>query len=148
MPKWLKIVLGVGGALVLTCGLLVSGAAYWFNAHRGELKEKGEQVKADAQAFASTTDQAGCVKEVLARLKKTSGFMDEVQHRVFLSECLRQAADSKGFCDDVPARGEVLQTALWANSRCSDYDGPKEPCGRMMQEVVQFCARRDKAQTP
>jgi hypothetical protein len=148
MPKWLKIVLLIGGALVLTCGLVISGAAYWFNTHKDELKEKGEQVKADAEAFAQTTDQDGCVKEVLARLKKSSGFMDEVQHRVFLAECLRQAADTKGFCDEVPGRGEVLQAALWANGRCSDYDGPKEPCGRMMQEVVQFCARHAKAQAP
>jgi hypothetical protein len=148
MPKWLKIVLLVGVGLLVTCGLVISGAAYWFNAHKGELVEKGEKVKAEAEAFAKTSDQAGCVTEVLARLKKSSGFMDEVGHRVFLAECLKLAAETKGFCDDVPGRGEVMQGALWANARCSDYDGPKEPCGRMMQEVVQACARHGKTQAP
>jgi hypothetical protein len=148
MPKWLKIVLLVGVGLLLTCGLVISAAGYWFNAHKGELVEKGEHVKAEADAFAKTTDQAGCVKEVLARLKQSSGLMDEVGHRVFLSECLKEAAETNGFCDDVPSRGEVMKAALWANARCADYDGPKESCGRMMQELVQVCARRSKTQAP
>jgi hypothetical protein len=148
MPKWLKIVLLVLGALVLMCGIGVTGVSYWFNKHKDELKLEGEAVMNDARAFAKNSDQAGCLTETLARLKKHSGFMEEVQHRIFLAECLRDASETKGFCDDVPGRGEIMQTALWANGKCGDYDGPKEACGRMMQELVQFCSKRGEPQKP
>src|SRR4051812_43327501 len=114
MPKWLKIVLIIGGVGVGLCGLGVGGVTWWFNANKDSLKAKGEAVMADAKAFAQKSDSAGCLKESLTRLKANSGLMDEVTHRIFLAECLRVAPKSAGFCTDVPPQSELMKAALWA----------------------------------
>lgn len=141
MPKWLKVVLAVGGAMFLLCGLGVGGFAWWLNANKDMLKNKGEAVMKDARDFATHSDSAGCVTETLARLKEKHGFTDEIGHRVFLGECLRNAPRSAGFCDGVPKQTDFMQAALWANLRCQPFEGPQEPCTRMMQEVEIFCEK-------
>ena len=141
MPRWLKVVLIVAGISVLTCGLGVAGAMWWFNSNKDALKGKAEKMVAEARAFAATSDSDGCLKEALARLKTHGGLMSEIEQRVFLSECLKTAAKSPHFCDDVPGRDEALQIALWARQTCEKkYDGPMESCGRTMQELPAYCA--------
>jgi hypothetical protein len=141
MPRWLQIVLIVVAVCVLFCGLGVGAVAWWFNSNKDQLKAKGERVMGEAQAFAQTSDSAGCLKEALARLERNPGFMDEVEHRVFLGECLRSAPRTATFCDGVPPMGEIMKAALWSRQQCESYAGPKEACGRMMQEVMTFCER-------
>ncbi|MBL8956901.1 MAG: hypothetical protein JNK82_39370, partial [Myxococcaceae bacterium] len=91
MPTWLMVVLGILIAGLLVCGIGAGAATWWFKKNEGALKATGERAKAEAAEFAKASDQAGCVTEALRRQKEKSGFMDEVEHRVFLSECLKVA---------------------------------------------------------
>jgi hypothetical protein len=146
MPKWLKVVLVVAGIGVLTCGLGVGGVTWWFNSNKDALKGKADKMLGEARTFAATSDSHGCLKEALARLKTNSGLMGEIEQRVFLTECLKVAAKSPDFCDDVPGRDEVLQIALWARQTCEKkYDGPMEQCGRMLQELPTYCAKAQRS---
>jgi len=140
MPTWLKVVLGVLLAGLLVCGGGGAAFAFWLKSNEGKLKETGTRAKADAEAFAKTSDQSGCVSEALSRLKAKPGFMEEIEHRVFLSECLKLAPLTKGFCHDVPKQNEIMAVAVFAQQACADYDGPQEPCQRMMQELTKHCA--------
>jgi hypothetical protein len=121
------------------CGLGVGGIAFWFNSNKDQLKASGERVTAEARAFAKDSDSDGCVKQALVRLKANGSFLAEIEHRVFLGECLRSAPRTPGFCDEVPPMGEILKSALWAQTQCALSTVPQEACGRLMQEVMTFC---------
>ncbi len=140
MPTWLKVVLGILIAGVVLCGGGVAAVTFWVKANEGKLKETGTRAKADAEAFAKTSDQSGCVREALGRLKVKSGLLDEVEHRVFLTECLKVAPQTPGFCEGVPKMDQIMAAAGWARDQCASYEGPKESCGRTLQEVMKHCA--------
>ena len=139
MPSWLKVVLIVLAVGVVLCGAGVGAVVWWFDSNKASFKAKGDRAKADGEAFAKTTDSLGCVQKSLERLKADSSFMDEIEIRVFLAECLKAAPKTKDFCHDVPKQSEFIAAAGWAQSACADYDGPLEPCGRLMQEVIKQC---------
>ncbi|MCU0697353.1 MAG: hypothetical protein MUC96_12575 [Myxococcaceae bacterium] len=140
MKTWMKVVLAVLVLGVLTCGLIVGGAAWWFDSNKEQLKADGDKVKAEAADFARGTDADGCVAEALRRLAAKSGFMDEVRHRVFLGECLRQAPRRPNFCLDVPERSSLIAAAAWSVDFCADKAGvDPQACGRLTQEVLEAC---------
>ncbi|MDX2015331.1 MAG: hypothetical protein SFW67_34380 [Myxococcaceae bacterium] len=149
MKTWMKIVLAVLGLGVLTCGLVVGGAVWWFNANKDQLKADGDRMKVEADAFAKTTDADGCVAEAFRRLAAKPGFMDEVRHKVFLGECLRQAPRRANFCTDVPQRSSFVAATAWSLEFCADKaDLDPEACGRLSQAVLEACGSSNGAGGP
>lgn len=141
MPKWLKIVLGILVGLIVICGVGVGGAAYWAKGAVGDLKELGEKTKADADAFAKSSDSNGCLAEALRRMEAEPGLKAEITHQVFLEFCLKSAAKAPGFCDGAPKAGEITATATWSVSKCEAAGKAKvEACPRAMQAVAKYCA--------
>jgi hypothetical protein len=141
MKTWMKIVLAVVVLGVLTCGLAVGGAAWWFNSNKDQLKADGDRMKAEADEFARTSDADGCVSEALRRLAVNSGFMDEVRHKLFLTECLRQAPRRADFCRDVPERDSLVAAATWSVEFCANKTGvDPQACSRLSQAVVEACS--------
>ena len=132
--------LGILLAGGVRCGGGIGAAAWWFKKNEGAFKATGERAKADAEAFAKPSDEAGCTAEALRRQKEKSGVMEEVEHRVFFSECLKLAPKTPGFCDGAPKPDEIMKAATWARDQCETYDVAKESCGRMMQEVLKHCS--------
>jgi hypothetical protein len=140
LPTWVKLVLVFGALGVLTCGLIVGGAAWWFDANKASLRAAGEQQQAEARAFAQDHDADACVAESLRRLRASSGFMNEVRHRVFLSTCLHQTQRRPDFCAGVPARGSVIAATAWSLEFCGPHlDVDAEACGRLSQAVLEAC---------
>jgi hypothetical protein len=53
------------------------------------------------------------VDEAVVRIKKEGGFTGAIKVQLFFEECLKAAKPVPGFCDDVPAKSEILKSATW-----------------------------------
>ena len=91
MPKWLKVVLGILGGVMLLCLLSSAGAYWWFNENKEKLKGVGDRAKAEGSAFAYEHDADECVDEGLRRLALRSGIVDQAEHKLYLKACLEKA---------------------------------------------------------
>ena len=141
MPRWLKVVLIVLAVVVLLCGLSSAGAYGWFNENKERLKGVGERAKKEGATFASQHSAEECVDEGLRRLSEHSGIVDQAENKLFLKECLQRATRPAGFCDDVPAGGQIIQSATWAVHRCfAKGKTDDQNCARMMQVLQEICA--------
>ena len=140
MPKWLKVVLLVLGALVLLCvgGSLVF--AGWLNANKDELKADGDKAKTDGEAFGRSSDATSCVTEGLRRLEQERGIVKQALDHLFVEHCLLVATRPDDFCQGVPPRGEVVATATWAVEQCTARErGGDQDCARLMHVVQKVC---------
>lgn len=148
LPRWLKVVLGLFAALLLLCLAGAGGAWWWLDANQGRLKEVGDRAVLEGQAFADGRDAEACLDEALTRLRAENGIVEQATHRVFLKECLARASRPPGFCDGVPAKGELsaqslLTYAEWAAGRCAAKRRTQDQdCSRLMQVVQDACQSR------
>lgn len=141
MPKWLKIVLALLAVLLLLCGGASATVYFWFDANKDRLKGVGDRAHQEAEAYAYSHDADECVSAALGRLAQRSGIVDQAEHKIFLRACLEKAAKPDGFCDGVPARGALLDTAQWVVTKCKDlgYEG-SQPCGRLVPAIQEACS--------
>lgn len=148
MPRWLKVVLAVFAALLLLCLAGAAGASWWLDTNKDRLKEVGDRAVLEGQDFADGRDAEACLDEALARLRAEDGIVAQATHRVFLKECLARASRPPGFCDGVPAKGDLTAKSLltyaeWAAARCAAKDRAQDQaCTRMMQVVQDACRAR------
>lgn len=141
MSKGLKVALILLAGSFLLCVAIGGGVAWWFNANKDSLKAGGDKAKAEGEAFGRANDADACVTEGLRRLDTERGIVAQALNNIFLQHCLEVAARPVGFCDGVPARGEVLDSATWAVAECEKrgHENDQE-CGRMMQVLQKVCA--------
>jgi len=142
MPTWAKVVLGVLAALVLTCGLAIGAGAWWFDRNKDRLKETGQRVMQDGKDFGAHADSEACVVEALRRLDAKGGFMEQVEHKIFLEACLEAATRTPDFCVGVPPKEEIMKAAQWAVGECARRGHPTQECGRLVQAVQEACFGR------
>jgi hypothetical protein len=140
MPTWLKVVLIVGGLLVVMVIALIVGGVYIARRYGPELVEATKQTVGEAQEYGRRTDNEGCLNEALARQARAEGFGDMIKNNMFLRACLESSRPTPGFCDDVPRPIEFMKSAQWQLDRCKQYGLPPEKqCGQLFQQVQQFC---------
>jgi len=142
MSKGVKIALilclGALIALIATCG----GLKVWFEANKDELKNMGEEADAAGIEFGLGSDQPGCVREGLDRKDSCGAFdpMCEAEVGMFVKACLATATPTEGFCDGVPSKTDILESATWAVGTCANMGRPDDQsCGRLMQRVQEHC---------
>ncbi len=141
MPKWLKVVLALLGVAVLFCAGISAAAYFWFDANKDRLKDVGARAHNEADAFAFNHDANECVTEALSRLSKRSGIVEEAEHKIFLRACLDKAERPAGFCDGVPMRAQLLDTAQWSVSKCSSLGhAGNQSCTRLMGAIQEACS--------
>src|SRR5947209_16508055 len=140
MPTWLKVLLIVGGILVvLIVGVVVAGVIV-VRKYGPELVEAGKQTVAEGQEYGRRTDNEGCVNETVARHSRSDGISDMIRNTIFLRTCLDASRPTPGFCDNVPRRFEFIKSAQWQLQQCKRYGLPPEKqCGQLFQQVQQFC---------
>ena len=79
----------VGGAVVV---LIAWGSLqFWLGRNGEDLRARGGVATEDGYAFASSTDQEGCVAEGLRRAGADQGIMDRALARVFVGACLERS---------------------------------------------------------
>lgn len=149
MSKNVKIALIVLAIFFGFC-LLCSGAGYfWAQSSVGDLEQMGEEVDADAKAFAAGRDDLACIDESLRRVEQCSefGITCKARAALFLDFCARQARHTDAFCEGVPTptefTEEVTQTVTWSLAECDRRGRPdQQTCADHIKEVVKVCKRR------
>ena len=135
MPSWLKILLIVLGVIVVVIGGLSLGIyVWWQNQGAALMSSIGEGT-----TFGRNKDRTACVDEAVVRIKKEGGFTGAVKIQLFLGECLKAARPVPGFCDDVPAQGEILKTVTWIQELSRKYalSGTYET--GLLSEIQKIC---------
>ena len=143
MPTWMKVLLIIGGLLVVLA-VVVGVAGYIFVRRYGPgLLEAGKQTIADAQEYGRRTDNEGCLNEAVSRQAHAQGFTEIVKNGIFVRACLEASRPTPGFCDGVPGRLEFMKSARWQLDQCARYGLKQEQqCGQLFQQVQQFCEMR------
>jgi len=135
----LKVVGALAAGLVL---LLIIGAIFgmsWIKKNAAEMGKEMPAMKEKAAAFGQATDQDGCVTEGLVRLDGAS-ILQEAQVRIFLTECLKTAQPSDGFCTGVPKRDSIMKSAIWSVATCAQLGRSQDQsCSRLLKAVSLHC---------
>jgi hypothetical protein len=146
MRTWLKVVLIVGGLLVVL--FIAAGVGIFFVAKRygPGLIEAGKHSFEEGRDYGRRTDNEGCLNEAVARHARADGLGTIISNNLFLRSCLDASRPTPGFCDDVPERWEFVKAARWQLDECKHYGlSPESQCGQLFQQVQQFCEQRGRA---
>ncbi|MGH9754639.1 MAG: hypothetical protein ACREA2_17825, partial [Blastocatellia bacterium] len=108
------------GGLFLLGIIAVGGIVYWVYQNKAKWVQSAEQLMEDAKKFGVNTNNEGCLKEALSRHKRDKSITAQISTNAFLGICLQQSEASPGFCDGVPAKGEIMKSANWTLKKCSD----------------------------
>jgi len=148
MPTWLKVVLIIGGLLVVLLIVAVIGGVYLVRRYGPEMVEAGKQTISEGQEYGRRSDNEGCLNEAIDRHNRSDGFTGMIKTNLFLRSCLEASRPTPGFCDSVPRQTEFLKSAQWQMAQCGRYNLTTEKqCGQLFQQVQQFCERRWDANT-
>ena len=146
MDKNAKTCLIIAAALVFLGGLVTIGSVTVIYLNRDKIADsfqdwtdEMEATGEEGRAFGESTDQQGCVDEGMRRVEGKDS-LAAIAPVGFVSACLQTAAESEGFCDDVPEATDIFDSALWPSQRCTGMDtGSDEGCQAMMQVVMGYC---------
>jgi hypothetical protein len=137
---WLLLVFGV---LTILGIAVIGGIVWWFSANKDRLIAEGKSANEEAATFAASHDQSACVDEGLRKVMPCDGIMCEATTKVFTEHCITQATPTPGFCDGVPAMGEIMNTSRWVVAECQRRGKPNnQRCQRLVQAVPEACHRK------
>jgi hypothetical protein len=143
VSKAVKILLILGAGFVVFISVAFGAGALWWKANKVRLMEGPSKALAEGKAFGASRADTACVEEAFRRLDVSSGFTDEVTHKLFLSACLKAANATPGFCENVPAMSEIMSTVKWTLTTCTGRGrADTQPCSRLLQEIQKHCHSR------
>lgn len=134
-----KILAALAGVSVLLVVAAVGAGFLWLQNNADTLAEQGKAAMRDGYDFGRGKQATACLDEALARLSDTSGLIAEATNKVWLASCFKSADIPPGFCDDVPPRSEIVQSATWAVGRCEKAGRKDQPCTRLVGAVQERC---------
>jgi hypothetical protein len=132
--------------LAVVIVIIVGAGVYWVSSHGGALLEKSKQSVADGQKFGKTTDNQGCLTEVISRHKQDPALSSTISTQLFLMSCLQSSRETPGFCDEVPKRLEFIKSGQWQTSQCARNDLRDAYCPQLFSQVQTFCEMRHPSQ--
>ena len=144
LPWWGWLLIAFGILALLGIGVVVAGVV-WFNNNKGRLVEGAQKTIAEADAFAATHDQQGCMGEGLTRSTQCTGIMCNTELQVFVQRCLQKATPNAGICDGVPRPNEIMATANWSLAECQKKNRSDQQCRQLMQALPNYCNAAHRA---
>lgn len=142
MSKTWVIVLSIIGGLFLIGIIAVGGIVYWVYQNKDQLVQSLERVDKEAKEFGAKTNNEGCLQEALSRHKNDKSITGQISTNIFLGICLQESAPSPGFCDGIPAKGEIIKSNNWKLKKCSDAGLQNDQgCQQIMDAVQEYCRR-------
>jgi hypothetical protein len=147
MSKTVIIVLSIVGGLILVGALIVGGFSYWVYKNKDKFVQSVEQPMKDGKEFGAKTNSEGCLNEALSRHKRDNSIMGRISTTTFLTVCLEASSPSSGFCDSIPARGEIMKSGSWAIKKCGEVGLQNDQgCQQLFGAVQAYCQK--KAHSP
>ncbi len=143
MSRNVKIILSVVVSVVLLFIVVVGASVYWLSKHTGEYLEAGRQTIEEGERYGQRTDNAGCLREALARHKGNTSFTSSLANNLFLRGCLEASRPTESFCNDVPKPTEFVKTARWQIRQCQQAGLSDSYCGQLFSQVQSFCEMKD-----
>jgi hypothetical protein len=144
MSKGWKIGLSVLAGMFLLLVLAGGGCLYVLSRYGREIGEGAKKSETEGESFGQNSDEAGCLKEALARNKKNNSITNIVSVNVFLGKCLQNSEPAQGFCENVPPRGDKNESKAWTSKRCAEAGQSGLTCEAMFQVVQNHCEGLDK----
>ena len=140
MPTWLKVLLIIGGLIVVLVVVTVIATFVVVKRYGPEIVETVQKTGNEGEEYGRRTDNEGCVNEAVARHSHAEGFGDMIKDTIFLRTCLDASRPTPGFCDGVPHQIEFIRGAQWQLQQCKRYGlRPEQQCTQIFQQVQQFC---------
>jgi len=144
--RWLKVFAVLAGLALLLAG----GVRYVWAVHGDHILAAGKASMDEGRQDGLSLGESGCLADALQRhgSESTVSFTSSVSNGLRLSGCLESSGTEARFCDRVPALGEILTAATWANAACTLQGFSDPSCPNIFQSVVRYCAsagRADKA---
>jgi hypothetical protein len=136
---------GTGRRLIAASGLLlvclaVGGFAWWLNANREKLREKGVAAQTEGEHFGTGKTSEACVDQSVMRLDRESGIVDQAMLELFLKACLESASRDPKLCVGVPATNEIFASASWRESVCAAHGKSNDQsCARLLTAIQEVC---------
>jgi hypothetical protein len=137
---------GMGGcmkAALIGCGglaalLVLAFIAFtiWISRHGGDLVETARVAEEEGARFGLETDEAGCLREGIARGGEATGITGGAAVEAWLRSCLEYSRETPGFCEDVPRPTAIRRSAEWLSERC----GADRGCIQALGAVPAYCA--------
>lgn len=139
MTRGWKIGLSILAGLCLLLILVGGGCLYVLSRYGKEFAEGAKQSQTEGESFGQNSDEAGCLKEALARNKKDGSLTKIVSINVFFGKCLEKSKQTQGFCEEVPARGNKDQAKAWAAQKCAEAGQNGLTCEAIFHLVQAHC---------
>ena len=138
--KW---ILGCFGVLAFFVGCGIVGVVVLVRlVDTPESKRDYAAKEAEGRELGKTTDQAGCMKEGLARSKKMTRFevTRAVENESFVEGCLKSSRATPGFCNGVPPFWK-LKDDDWATAECAKVgmDAMRTGCTGVFDAQIAVC---------
>lgn len=152
MRTWLKVVLALGGTLLLGALLVVGAGVWWFRANRDRLAKDGAAARAAGARYGATHQKEECIEEGLREVEGCGlvGFKCEALNNLRLRSCLGVAATGPAdVCATAPATSDVMSSVAWLQGECARRGRPgSAACTRLFQTVLGACAKESKPPVP
>lgn len=143
MTKTVKILLGVGGGLIVLVVIVIVGGYFALNYIEARLEAGVKPDEEAGTAYGKTVDQKGCIDEGLRRSRSMT-FTDlgkGTSLGSFLGTCLKNSKPVQDFCVGVPGFWDINDTA-WMVEQChkTGMDEKKSGCTFVFQAKHDFCS--------
>lgn len=145
MQSWVKVLLIIGGLLVLLVVGAVVAVYFAVSRYGPGLMEAGQRTYNEGAEYGRRTDNEGCLNEAAARHAHVNGFTDFVRNGIFMESCLEASRPTPGFCDGVPTETEFMKAITWQHQQCKRFGlRPEQQCNQLFQGVQRFCDKRGR----
>lgn len=152
MKKSTKIVLGVLGGLATVFLIVVAIGVYWFMTSGKEyfkqVMDSAERHIEAGQEVGKQTDEAGCLKAGIERVKQANSISTTLATQFFLRGCLDSAKPTPGFCDDVPPESEMMKSIQWQIKKSGELGVDNDNGRQILKAIQSHCDKGKRGNTP
>lgn len=137
-----KVAIGCGVVLVIMVIGVVAAGFFISRAFSG-LREQGQVVMADAQAYGRGRGSSECIEEGFRRLAECDGIVCQGTNQAWLQSCLDVSNRDPALCDGVPREEEIRASVDWRIRVCRERNAADpQSCAQLMGSVQRVCHPR------
>ncbi len=140
-----KVAIGVGVgcvALLLLAGVGALVLGMMANDAIDDLREQGQEVQAQAEAYGQGRPHTDCVNEAFRRQADCDGVMCDATNGAWLTRCLEVSQQGPEMCRGVPPPTEIMLSANWRVAECRARGAvDTNRCGNLIASIQTVCSR-------